>query len=114
MCDGQGGGGDGGFEWGGEGGGDSVGQGRVARGGGGEAGRGGGGLGDVKEAAEVAGARIEPFVCDVADAVAVEAMAAGVRNSLGVATVLVNSAGTNAPRRSWEVLSVETFEEIVN
>jgi NAD(P)-dependent dehydrogenase (short-subunit alcohol dehydrogenase family) len=71
-------------------------------------------LKDVKAAAGGAGERIEPFVCDVADAVSVEAMAAGVLNSLGVATVLVNSAGTNAPRRAWEVLSVETFEEIVN
>ncbi len=60
------------------------------------------------------GSRITPYVCDVGNS---EAVAEGSRQILadfGEVEVLVNSAGTNAPRRSLEVLSLEDYHAMLN
>ena len=53
--------------------------------------------------------RITPRVCDIGDATAVASMGKRVLIELGEVELLVNAAGTNAPRRSLEVLSLEDY-----
>lgn len=60
-----------------------------------------------------AGSRVEAFPCDVADAGAVAAMARHVLDKYGACHALVNSAGTNVPKRKLEELSVPDYDEIV-
>jgi NAD(P)-dependent dehydrogenase (short-subunit alcohol dehydrogenase family) len=62
---------------------------------------------------EAAG-KVLPIVCDIADPIAVQQMGRQVLEQFGPVEVLVNSAGTNAPRRSLEVLSLEDYQMIVN
>jgi NADP-dependent 3-hydroxy acid dehydrogenase YdfG len=57
--------------------------------------------------------QITAHVCDVGDAAAVAAMGRQVLASCGAVDLLVNAAGTNAPRRSLEVLSPEDYHAII-
>ena len=50
---------------------------------------------------------------DVADNAAVERWVADARDAFGRIDVLVNSAGTNAPNRSWQNTSLESWDEII-
>jgi NAD(P)-dependent dehydrogenase (short-subunit alcohol dehydrogenase family) len=53
--------------------------------------------------------------CDVGKPAEVDAMAARVLAAFGGAvSVLVNAAGTNIPRRSLEVVSVEDFQSVID
>ncbi len=52
--------------------------------------------------------------CDIGDAVAVHAMGAQVLEAFGEVQVLVNSAGTNAPNRALEVLSLEDYHAMMD
>jgi NAD(P)-dependent dehydrogenase (short-subunit alcohol dehydrogenase family) len=52
--------------------------------------------------------------CDVGKPADVEAMAARVLAAFGAIHVLVNAAGTNIPRRSLEVVSVEDFQSLID
>jgi NAD(P)-dependent dehydrogenase (short-subunit alcohol dehydrogenase family) len=52
--------------------------------------------------------------CDVGDSVAVEAMGKRVLKAFGEVEVLVNAAGTNAPKRALEVLSLEDYHAMLN
>jgi NADP-dependent 3-hydroxy acid dehydrogenase YdfG len=54
------------------------------------------------------------FPCDLRDPQAIERMAAEVQAALGPVEVLVNAAGTNAPRRSLEQLSVEDYRSMID
>ncbi|HEY7090143.1 MAG TPA: SDR family NAD(P)-dependent oxidoreductase [Tepidisphaeraceae bacterium] len=54
------------------------------------------------------------FPCDVADEKQVAAMAQAVKSQLGSPSVLVNSAGTNIPRRSLAELSTPDFEKLID
>jgi NAD(P)-dependent dehydrogenase (short-subunit alcohol dehydrogenase family) len=54
-----------------------------------------------------------PIACDVADPGQVDAMIARVSKELGPVSLLVNSAGTNIPKRSLEELAVEDFQKLV-
>ncbi len=56
------------------------------------------------------------LVCpaDVSDQKAVTAMAAQVLERFGAVELLVNSAGTNTPRRSFEQLSPEDYQQIMD
>ncbi|MBE0542354.1 MAG: SDR family NAD(P)-dependent oxidoreductase [Verrucomicrobia bacterium] len=66
--------------------------------------------------AETAGAhasRITPHVCDVGDPAAVAEMGRRVLAEFGEVEVLVNAAGTNAPRRALEVLSLEDYHTMI-
>lgn len=57
--------------------------------------------------------RIRPELCDIGDPVAVESMGRRVLAEVGEIDVLVNAAGTNAPRRSLEVLSLEDYHAMI-
>lgn len=57
--------------------------------------------------------RITHHVCDVADAAAVAAMGTRVLAEFGAVEVLVNAAGTNAPQRSLEVLSLADYHAMI-
>jgi NAD(P)-dependent dehydrogenase (short-subunit alcohol dehydrogenase family) len=52
--------------------------------------------------------------CDIGDSSAVEAMGKRVLKSFGEVEVLVNAAGTNAPKRALEVLSLEDYHAMLN
>jgi len=52
--------------------------------------------------------------CDIGDENAVNEMAARVLREFGSVDVLVNAAGTNAPRRALEVLSRHDYHEMIN
>jgi NADP-dependent 3-hydroxy acid dehydrogenase YdfG len=70
----------------------------------------------LDETARLAGAyasnlHIEP--CDIGDASAVTAMAGAVRSQLGEVDVLVNGAGTNAPRRLLHELSLADYHQMM-
>jgi NAD(P)-dependent dehydrogenase (short-subunit alcohol dehydrogenase family) len=52
--------------------------------------------------------------CDIGDAEAVARMAQTVLAAFGEVEVLANAAGTNAPRRALEVLSLEDYHAMLN
>ena len=63
-------------------------------------------------AAEIPGALVVP--CDIGDADAVAAMGARVLAEFGTVDVLVNAAGTNAPQRALEVLSLADYRAMMD
>ena len=63
-------------------------------------------------AAEIPGALVCP--CDIGDANAVGAMGARVLAEFGTVEVLVNAAGTNAPQRALEVLSLADYHTMMD
>ena len=70
----------------------------------------------LHETARLAGERSGLLVCpcDVGDHSAVGKMAARVLAEFGDVEVLVNAAGTNAPRRALEVLTLEDYHAMIN
>ena len=54
------------------------------------------------------------FPCDLRDSQAVARMAGEVQSSLGPVEALVNSAGTNVPRRALEVLSLDDYRSMID
>ena len=62
-------------------------------------------------AANIVNALICP--CDIGDAEAVAALGATVLAEFGAVEVLVNSAGTNVPRRALEVLSLADYHAMI-
>ena len=58
--------------------------------------------------------RMHAYACDVADAAGVEGVVADLLRKFGGVHALVNSAGTNIPRRALDVLSVEDFRALVD
>jgi NADP-dependent 3-hydroxy acid dehydrogenase YdfG len=58
--------------------------------------------------------QITAHVCDVGDAAAVAAMGKRVLAAFGEVNLLVNAAGTNAPRRSLEVLSAQDYHAMID
>ena len=60
------------------------------------------------------GGEVMPIVCNVADGADVAAMADDVRNAFGPPAVLVNSAGTNVPVRSFAHVSTADFKELID
>jgi NAD(P)-dependent dehydrogenase (short-subunit alcohol dehydrogenase family) len=70
----------------------------------------------LQETIRLAGAHASRFtvhVCDVGDPDAVAAMGKRVLAEFGAIEVLVNSAGTNAPKRALEVLSLEDYHAMM-
>lgn len=59
------------------------------------------------------GARLEAFPCDIGDQRAIMEIATQVEQSLGAPSALINSAGTNVPKRSLDVLSPEDFDSMI-
>lgn len=54
------------------------------------------------------------FPCDIGDSVAVEALGRRVLSELGPIELLVNAAGTNAPKRALEVLALADYHAMMN
>jgi len=52
--------------------------------------------------------------CDIGDSKAVAQMGREVLSQLGSVEVLVNAAGTNAPKRALEVLSLEDYHQMID
>ena len=70
----------------------------------------------LQETVRLAGphaSRLTPHVCNVGDPNAVAAMAGRVLSEFGDVELLVNAAGTNAPRRLLEVLSLEDYHAMI-
>jgi len=57
--------------------------------------------------------RITPHVCDIGNAAAVDALGKTVLAECGAVHALVNAAGTNAPRRSLEMLSLADYHAMI-
>jgi NAD(P)-dependent dehydrogenase (short-subunit alcohol dehydrogenase family) len=58
--------------------------------------------------------RMHAYACDVADAAAVAEVVGDLVRRFGGVHALVNSAGTNVPRRGLDVLSLEDFRALVD
>jgi NAD(P)-dependent dehydrogenase (short-subunit alcohol dehydrogenase family) len=59
------------------------------------------------------GTRLVPFECDVSDPDAVAVMGKAVLERFGDVDVLVNAAGINVPRRSFETLSNQDWHRVL-
>jgi len=59
------------------------------------------------------GSLIIPYRCDIVDPAAVAAVGRDILTRFGEVEVLVNAAGTNAPRRSLEVLSMDDYHAMI-
>jgi len=71
----------------------------------------------LKETVERAGADKDKLLacpCDIGDNNAVARMGKEVLAKFGGVEVLVNAAGTNAPKRSLEVLSLEDYHAMID
>jgi len=71
----------------------------------------------LQETAKLAGPLSKQFLvcpCDIGDADAVQTMAKKVLAEFKEVEVLVNAAGTNAPRRALEVLSAEDYHAMID
>lgn len=60
------------------------------------------------------GGRVVVCPCDIGDAAAVAEMGARVLSEFGEVEVLVNAAGTNAPKRALEVLSLDDYRAMID
>lgn len=70
----------------------------------------------LEETARLAGdaaCRARSYVCDVGDAAAVMRVCRQIEKELGPVQVLVNSAGTNVPRRALAELSLEDYHRLI-
>jgi NAD(P)-dependent dehydrogenase (short-subunit alcohol dehydrogenase family) len=70
----------------------------------------------LRETITLAGPHASSIVhqpCDIRDAAAVKAMGQRILAELGEVELLVNAAGTNAPRRALEVLSLEDYRAMM-
>lgn len=71
----------------------------------------------LQETAKLSELSAEDFLvtpCDIGNPSAVAEMGKKVLEQFGEVEVLVNAAGTNAPRRSLEVLSLEDYQAMLN
>jgi NADP-dependent 3-hydroxy acid dehydrogenase YdfG len=69
----------------------------------------------LRETAQLAGqGSVHPYAYDVADPKAAPAVVEAMMKQFGGVHALVNSAGTNLPRRGLDVLSVEDFRHLVD
>jgi NAD(P)-dependent dehydrogenase (short-subunit alcohol dehydrogenase family) len=59
-------------------------------------------------------ANLLAFPCDIGDAAAVEKMAKSILKRFKAVEVLVNAAGTNAPKRSLKELSLEDYRQMLD
>jgi len=71
-------------------------------------------LNDTVRLAGERAAQLVPVPCDIRDAAAVARMAERVASELGEVELLVNAAGTNAPRRALEVLSLLDYQDMMD
>jgi NAD(P)-dependent dehydrogenase (short-subunit alcohol dehydrogenase family) len=67
----------------------------------------------TSKAGQLAG-NLFAFPCDIGKSESVEKMAKEVFAKLGIVEVLVNAAGTNAPKRSLQELSLQDYHQIID
>jgi len=60
------------------------------------------------------GKNLAAFACDIGKSAAVAEVAGKILGQLGSVEVLVNAAGTNAPKRALEVLSLEDYHAMMD
>jgi NAD(P)-dependent dehydrogenase (short-subunit alcohol dehydrogenase family) len=65
------------------------------------------------QAGRQAASRVAPFPCDVSDMTSVATMGKAVIERFGAVDVLVNSAGINVPKRSFEALSLDDWHAVL-
>ncbi len=70
-------------------------------------------LEETRSLAGSAAGRIEAVSCDIADWVQVQTVARTILETHPVVELLVNAAGTNVPKRSLEVLTMEDYRSMV-
>ena len=70
-------------------------------------------LNETVQLAGEAAAALVPVPCDIRDAAAVARMAERVAAEVGEISLLVNAAGTNAPRRSLAELSLSDYQDLM-
>ena len=70
-------------------------------------------LAAAADAINAAGGRAEVAVLDVADAAAVQAVAAGILARHGRIDILLNSAGLNTPNRFWKNQTVDGWRTVI-
>jgi NAD(P)-dependent dehydrogenase (short-subunit alcohol dehydrogenase family) len=70
-------------------------------------------LNETVQLAGEAAAALVPVPCDIRDAAAVARMAERVAAEVGEISLLVNAAGTNAPRRSLAELSLFDYQDLM-
>ena len=58
--------------------------------------------------------RLHAIVCDIGDVDAVNTAGEAILKALGSVEVLVNAAGTNAPNRALEILSLADYHAMMN
>ena len=71
----------------------------------------------LKETVQLAGSHassLHVFPCDIGQADSVAAVGKQIMAKLGPIEVLVNAAGTNAPKRALEVLSLDDYHAMIN
>jgi len=71
----------------------------------------------LEETAALAREHDVPVRCqslDVADNAAIERWVADARETFGRIDILVNSAGTNAPKRTWQNTSLDSWNELIS
>ncbi len=71
----------------------------------------------LRQTVKLAGDKAKRFLiypCDIGDAKAVEQMAKRVLSEFKEVEALVNAAGTNAPKRALEALSLEDYRAMIN
>jgi len=71
-------------------------------------------LQDTARSAGELGSQFLPVSCDVSDAADVQKMVEAVEQKFGAPQVLVASAGTNIPKRSWDVLTSSDFQSVID
>jgi NAD(P)-dependent dehydrogenase (short-subunit alcohol dehydrogenase family) len=71
-------------------------------------------LQETVQAADKHGSGITPYACDIGDSGAVAEIGKQILAQFGEVEVLVNAAGTNAPRRSLEVLSLADYHAMLD
>ncbi len=71
-------------------------------------------LTQTRDQAEKMSANLQLWPCDIGDAAAVAEMANSILKQFQSVDVLVNAAGTNAPRRSLQELSLEDYRRMLD
>src|SRR5690349_2953504 len=65
-------------------------------------------------AVNAAGGSAEAHALDVSDAGAVTRVAQSILSRHGRVDILINSAGTNVPKRAWDSISMSDFRHVVD
>lgn len=71
-------------------------------------------LKETKNMISDGGAQCFLYACDISDASVIEILGKAVLNKFGQVDALINAAGTNAPQRSLEMLSLKDYKMMID